>query len=95
MKYYSEDLKKFFNTAEECEKAEAALLKQRKEEEERKAKMASERATRAKEVEDALNKLNEARKDYDEKLRAFCQDYGSWHYTFTSDKPDLSDIFWI
>ena len=95
MKYYSEDLKKFFNTAEECEKEEAALLKQRKEEEERKAKMASERATRAKEVEDALNKLNEARKDYDEKLRAFCQDYGSWHYTFTSDKPDLSDIFWI
>lgn len=95
MKYYSEDLKKFFNTAEECEKAEAVLLKQRKEEEERKAKMASERATRAKEVEDALNKLNEARKDYDEKLRAFCQDYGSWHYTFTSDKPDLSDIFWI
>lgn len=95
IRYYSDELKRFFNTAEECEKAEAALLKQRKEEEERKAKMASERATRAKEVEDALNKLNEAKKNYDEKLRAFCQDYGSWHYTFTSDKPDLSDIFWI
>lgn len=96
MKYYSEDLKKFFNTPEECEKAEAAHLKRVKEEEEKKAKAASERAVKAKEVEDALKQLNEARKNYDEKLRAFCKEYGSWHYTFTStNEPNLSDIFWI
>ena len=95
MKYYSEDLNKFFNTAEECEKAEVAHLKRLKEEEEKKVTAANERAVKAKEVEDALKQLNEAKKNYDEKLRAFCKEYGSWHYTFTSDKPDLSDIFWI
>ena len=95
IRYYSDELKKFFNTPEECEKAEAAHFKRVKEEEEKKAKAASERAVKAKEVEDALKQLNEARKNYDEKLRAFCKEYGSWHYTFTSDEPDLSDIFWI
>ena len=77
MKYYSEDLKRFFNTAEECEKAEAAHLKQLKEEEEKRAKAANERAVKAKEVEDALKQLNEAKRNYDEKLRAFCKEYGS------------------
>ena len=91
MKIYSEELKKLFDTVEECEKAEAA---HRKAEEEKKAaeqKKAENRKVRAKEVEDALKAAAEARANYEKLLAAFCKDYGSFHYSFTDD--DDFDIF--
>ena len=91
MKIYSEELKKLFDTVEECEKAEAA---HRKAEEEKKAaeqKKAENRKARAKEVEDALKAAAEARANYEKLLAAFCKDYGAFHYSFKDD--DDFDIF--
>ena len=79
--------KKFLDAKAAKEKAEA----------ERKAaleKRNSERAARAKEVEEALKAYNEARKDYQKKLNAFCKDYGAFHYTTQGTDPlDLVDAF--
>lgn len=91
MKYYSEKLNKLFDSSEDCAKAEAAAVKA---EEERKAaeqKKAETRKARAKEVEDALKASVEARAKYEELLRAFCKDYGAFHYSFNSD--DIDNIF--
>lgn len=74
MKYYSEKLKKIFDDAESLEKAEKA-------QEEKYAlelKNKEERATRAKEVDDAY-------KNYLKLLRAFVKDYGSYHFSYTND----------
>ena len=93
MKIYSEELKKLFDTVEDCEKAEAA---HRKAEEEKKAaeqKKAENRKARAKEVEDALKAAVEARAKYDKLLQDFCKDYGAFHYSFTNDDEDIFDFF--
>ena len=74
MKYYSEKLKKLFDDTESLEKAE-------KEQEEKYAlelKKKEERATRAKEVDDAY-------KNYLKLLRAFVKDYGSYHFSYTNE----------
>ena len=57
-------------------------------------KKKSERAERAKEVQEALKRAIATRKDYQEKLVAFCKDYGSFHFS-TSDIEgfDPQDIF--
>ena len=94
MKYYSEILKKAFDTEKDCLKAE-------KEHEEKVAAqkiaaetLAKERKARAKEVEDALEKVQEARENYLKVLKDFCKDYGAFHYSWTSDKvkPSLLEF---
>ncbi len=94
MKYYSEVLKKTFDTEKECLKAE-------KEHEEKVAvqkaaaeSLAKERKARAKEVEDALLQVQEARENYVKVLKDFCKDYGAFHYSWTNDKvkPSLLDF---
>ena len=88
MKYYSEVLNKTFNTEKECLKAEqehALALK-----EAAKAKN-EERAAKAKEVEDAAEVLKKARENYRNKLNAFCEKFGTYHYSMKA--RDLSDLF--
>lgn len=77
---YSNKTKKAYKSIEEARAAEAEYDKAAAE----KAKKASERESRAKEIA-------EARKHLQELERAFIKDYGSYHYTFTSD--DLYDEF--
>lgn len=71
MKYYSEVTKKIYDKKEDLAKAEEEHQKQLDEQE----KLKAERATRAKEVEDAFKKAYEL-KD------AFIKDYGAYHQTF-------------
>lgn len=78
MRYYSDTLKKLFETEDELKKAEVEFEEKHALE----LKKKEERATRAKEVEEAYKKYLD--------LRAkFVKDYGSYHMTIT-DK-DLKD----
>lgn len=84
MKYYSEKLKKLFDTVEELKEAE----KQFDEKEALELKKREERAARAKEVDEAYQ-------HYTELMKKFIEDYGYYHKTY-NDKNfiDLIDNLW-
>ncbi len=94
MKYYSEELNKLFDSEKEALKAEKDHAAALKAEEEKKAKVNAERAAAAKEVEAALENLKAAKKEYHEKLSAFCDKYGAYHTSIKNvDLPDLFTIW--
>ena len=99
MKYYSEVTKKVYDTEEALKEAEVK-------EEEKLAKVKlekEERATAAKEVEEAFKKANEAYKEARQKMDEFVKKYGSFHYSVTSSEVPatkslfdyLFDSFWF
>lgn len=79
MKYYSELLKKFYDTESECVDAEENYENSLIEKERKQKEYEEIRAKRAKEVENAYSLLVEARNNYDKKLSEFCKDYGSYY----------------
>ena len=82
MKFYSEMLKKFYDTQSDCETAEKQAI-EAKEKAETKAKaLVEQRASRAKEVENAYKVLND-----------FCKDYGSYHFSVTGQETDPFSLF--
>lgn len=106
MKYFSEKLNKVFNTEKECMEAEfkakeqenlARIQKEKalREEKEKKEALAVERKAMAEKVEAARKAYLEAQKAYRAELDAFCQKYGTYHYTVTDadEVPSLFDIF--
>ena len=103
MKYYSEKLNKFYDSAEACQKEEfeakekenLAKIKKEREEAEAKAKKekaAEERKAFAKEVEDARKAYYDAQKNYREKLQGFCKKYGTYHYS-TDNVEEIPSLF--
>ena len=113
MKIYSEKTNKQYATVEECLKAEEAFDKAEAEKKaakekalaEKKAKeekLAAERKARAIEIEAAYKASVESYKHYQELLKSFIHDYGSFHMTvhtgdlnpFDSFKHLFQD-FWI
>ena len=98
MKYYSDVTRKLYETAEELTNAETAVVKA---EQERKAalakkqaeqaKLKEQRAARAQEVTEAIRVRDEAQKKVNELVNNFVKDYGSYHYTWSSDFID--DVF--
>ena len=95
MKFYSEKLNKVYDTEQACVEAESAHDKAIAEAEAKKKALVEERATRAKEVEDLYKAAVEAKKAYDEKLRDFLKDYGSFHATFKNVDPFFSLLDWF
>ena len=106
MKYYSEKLNKFYDTADACQHAEFEakekenLEKIKKERElalakEKKEKAVAERKALAAEVDTARKAYLEAQKAYREKLEGFCSKYGTYHYTVENGEeiPSLFDFF--
>ena len=101
MKFYSEKTKKFYDTAEDCQNDESALVKKQAEEELRQKKLKEERAGRAKEVEEAYKAIFDAKLRYNELKNKFIEDYGSFHQSFNlkTELPknfsigDWSDLF--
>ena len=93
MKYYSEELKKFYDSADACEEAEKKFEEEVAAAEAKRKELAEKRSIRAKEVEDAYAALNEARKTYREKLSAFTKDYGSFHMTIKGLEEDPLQLF--
>lgn len=94
MKYYSTDLKKFFDDAESCEKAEAEYQKTVAEKEEKEKQLKAERKERAAEVDNAYKACKDAEKHYYELRNQFIQQYGSYHATYTNtDSTPFSSLF--
>lgn len=84
-------------TEEKSARREAAKQKVLEERQEQRNKLLTERKDRAKAVEEAFKAAREAEAKANELLRDFVKDYGSWHYSFTSDNiPSASwvDTFW-
>jgi len=85
MKYYSELVKKNFDSEQECLDAE----KKYEEDHTKELALKEERAERAKEVQEAY-------KHYLELRAKFIEDYKSWHMTLTEkDLPALNTINWF
>lgn len=91
MKYYSEKLKKLFDTQETLKKAEDVVLKAEAEKLAKEKALKETRANRAKEVETAIKIADEARETANKLLNNFVKDYGSFHYSYTTEKPKTTD----
>ena len=85
MKYYSEILKKTFDSEKSCLEAEAEHCKKVEEAEKKKKELTATRKDRAKEVENVY-------RQYKDLLHKFINDYGSFHMTL-SDDDSIEDIF--
>lgn len=89
MYIYSEKTKERYNTVDECLEAEAKFDKAVAEEKAKEEKLKSERKDRAKEVEDAFKTANNL-------LENFLEDYGSFHFTYTSENDNPLRLFdWL
>ena len=95
MKFYSEKLNKLYETQEQCALAEEEHEKKIAEAEAKKKALDTERATRAKEVEKLYHEAVDAKKVYDKALRAFLDDYGSFHTTFKTTDPFFGLFDWF
>lgn len=106
IKIYSDKTKKYYNSVDEAEKAEfeakeqenrEKILAERKAAElkEKKEKEVAERKAMASEIENARQEMIKAQKAYKEKIEAFVNRYGSYHYTSKNfdDIPTLFDLF--
>ena len=94
MKYYSEKLKKVYDTVEqlqaaetEYDKAHAAEIAKQK-----------ERKARAEEIAAARKDLQNRQKKYNELVNKFIKDYGSYHATYTDEDSgevtNVMDVFY-
>lgn len=88
MKYYSEVTKKFYESAEDCIKAEDKIHRDIEAAEAEKRKATELRRQRAAEVEQARSELLSARKKYNEVLTKFCNDYGAYHCSIKDPTPE-------
>ena len=93
MKYYSEDLKKLFDSEKELTEAEVAAKKAADEAKAKKEALTKERKTRAEEIEALLKERKALDKKIHTALAAFTKDYGSFHTSY-SNAEDLFDAFW-
>ena len=93
MKYYSEDLKKLFDSEKELTEAEVAAKKAADEAKAKKEALTKERKTRAEEIEALLKERKALDKKIHAALAAFTKDYGSFHTSY-SNAEDLFDAFW-
>ena len=84
MKFYSEKTNKYYDSQDECLKAEEKYETDLAEARAKKEALASERKARASEVEAALKAVKDAEDKYFELLDAFIKDYKSYHYTTTN-----------
>jgi hypothetical protein len=101
MKYYSEMTNEVYETKEECEKVEKALVAKKQAEEEKQLALKNEREARSKEVVEAFKKAREAEAEAQKLLKEFVKDYGSFHMSYNgkSSVPSmfdvLNDFFWF
>lgn len=84
MKYYSEKLKKVYDTVEQLQAAEVEFDKAHAAE----IAKQKERKARAAEVSEARKEFANAQKKYNDLLNKFVKDYGSYHETYTDKDVD-------
>ena len=92
--YYSKVTHKPYETKEELIEAEKEALKVQKEKEEKELaakkeaeELKTKRADRAKEIEDAYEKVRRSQKELHQLVNKFCEDYGSFHMTVRDPFP--------
>ena len=93
MLYYSETLKKTFNTEKECKEAEEKENIRIEKEQKENEKFIAEKKMRATEVEQAYKALQEAKEKYNDLVSNFIKDYKSFHFTFSNTNDFLNDVF--
>ncbi len=79
MKYYSDITNKVYDSVDALEKEEQKIAEENAAKEKAAAEKKANREARAKEVEEALKFALEAQKEANDKLQAFCKDYGTFH----------------
>lgn len=79
MKYFSDVTNKVYDSVEALEAEEKKIADEKAEKEKALAEKKANREARAKEVEAALKAAIDAQKNANEKLTAFCADYGTFH----------------
>lgn len=106
LKYYSDRTNKFYNSAEEANRAEFELKEQENREKiqkereaalakEKKEKALAERKAAAEKVDAARKAMTEAQKAYREELENFIDKYGTYHYS-TSNPDEIPNLFdWV
>lgn len=92
MRFYSDVCHKLFESQEELEKAEKALVQKNDEE----AKKKAERKADADKVQAAYDKVIEDCKEYNKLINEFVKKYGSYHKTINTPIKfsDVFDSFW-
>ena len=85
IKYYSDVLKKYFDSEEKCVSAEKEFeIKEAEKKAAQEAKLA-ERKAAAQIVEEKQKAAIEAKKEYNDALNDFCKKYGSFHTTISNE----------
>lgn len=84
VRFYSDKLNQFFETAEACAEAEEAHDKAIAEAEVKKKALAEARAERAKEIDRLYEEMIKAQKAHAKAVNDFVKDYGSYHKTYRS-----------
>ncbi len=92
MRFYSDVCHKLFESQEELEKAEKALVQKNDDE----AKKKAERKADADKVQAAYDKVIEDCKEYNKLVNEFVKKYGSYHKTINTPIKfsDVFDSFW-
>lgn len=92
MRFYSDVCHKLFESQEELEKAEKALVQKNDEE----AKKKAERKADADKIQAAYDKVIEDCKEYNKLVNEFVKKYGSYHKTINTPIKfsDIFDSFW-
>ena len=92
MRFYSDVCHKLFESQEELEKAEKALVQKNDEE----AKKKAERKADADKVQAAYDKVIGDCKEYNKLVNEFVKKYGSYHKTINTPikLSDVFDSFW-
>lgn len=92
MRFYSDVCHKLFESQEELERAEKALVQKNDEETKKKA----ERKADADKVQAAYDKVIEDCKEYNKLVNEFVKKYGSYHKTINTPIKfsDVFDSFW-
>ena len=92
MRFYSDVCNKLFESQEELEKAEKALVQKNDEE----AKKKAERKADADKIQAAYDKVIEDCKEYNKLVNEFVKKYGSYHKTINTPIKfsDVFDSFW-
>ena len=94
MKFYSEVLKKLYDSEKELNKAEEDYRVKMVKEKDAKQKEKEERAKASKEVKEKLLFAAEARKEANEALMDFTKKYGRYHLTLNDNEiSDTSPFF--
>lgn len=92
MKYYSEDLKKLFDSEDDLVAAEKKSNDERIAKEKKDKELKEARSARAEEIENLIKQRNELNGKINEKINQFAKDYGSFHYSFKDSNGWFNDI---